>query len=464
MNLGVLLKRTGRTKDAEEAYRRCLEIRERLADDFPAWPDYRDLLASIHNNLALLFEATKQPAKAEEHFRTSIGIREKLADEFPKLADNRQNLAVRGYFNLGKFLQNTDRLQDAADAYRQTVVVQEKLVAEFPELPMVRRELCNSRNFLGLILRRIGRTEDAEAAFRKALEELEQLGSEFPTAFEYQSDWGGVLNNLGRLCIDANRLAEARRLLDQAVLLQRAALNSNPRHPTYRRYLNNHYVSLIPLLLRLGEHATAAATVEQWVELVPENYPDDLWACNHLMRWSNLVGKDSALSPDQREAAREPYSLRARKLLRESAGRHANDHRALTDIARTLANSVDARIFDPVEAIELARKATTLAPSEGATWNTLGVAYYRAGEWKLAIQAMKESMPRRAGGGDSSEWFVLAMAHWRLGEKDEARQWYDRGVQCLEKYKDRLEGDKNRLVELRCFRAEAEELLEIKKN
>ena len=55
-------------------------------------------------------------------------------------------------------------------------------------------------------------------------------------------------------------------------------------------------------------------------------------------------------------------------------------------------------------------------------------------------------------GGDSFDWFFLAMAHWRLGEKDKAREWYDRAVRWMDKNPSKNE-------ELRRFRAEAAELL-----
>ena len=34
-------------------------------------------------------------------------------------------------------------------------------------------------------------------------------------------------------------------------------------------------------------------------------------------------------------------------------------------------------------------------------------------------------------GGSSFDWFFLAMAHWRLGDKDEARMWFDRAVEWM---------------------------------
>jgi hypothetical protein len=60
-------------------------------------------------------------------------------------------------------------------------------------------------------------------------------------------------------------------------------------------------------------------------------------------------------------------------------------------------------------------------------------------------------MQLRAG-GSPSDWFFLAMAHWHRGEKDRARQWYDKAV-------DRLEKTPSQNEEPRRFRAEAAALL-----
>jgi len=106
---------------------------------------------------------------------------------------------------------------------------------------------------------------------------------------------------------------------------------------------------------------------------------------------------------------------------------------------------------DPKQAVALAKRAVELAPENPTYHNTLGAAHFRAGDWKAAIVALEESMELRSG-GDSTDWFFLAMAHWQLGEKDKAREWYDRAVQWM---------DKNRPTdeELRRFRAETEELM-----
>jgi hypothetical protein len=55
-------------------------------------------------------------------------------------------------------------------------------------------------------------------------------------------------------------------------------------------------------------------------------------------------------------------------------------------------------------------------------------------------------------GGDSYDWFFLAMAHWRLGDRDKARTWFGRAVKWMDAHQPQD-------VELRRFRAEAEALL-----
>jgi serine/threonine protein kinase/Tfp pilus assembly protein PilF len=104
-------------------------------------------------------------------------------------------------------------------------------------------------------------------------------------------------------------------------------------------------------------------------------------------------------------------------------------------------------------AVEAAEKAVELAPDADYVRNTLGAIYYRAGNHKEAIEVLEKSMEVRHG-GDSFDWIFLAMAHQKLGHGKEARQWYDRSVQWM---------DKNAAIPqhhpLRRFRAEAEEVL-----
>ena len=138
----------------------------------------------------------------------------------------------------------------------------------------------------------------------------------------------------------------------------------------------------------------------------------------------------------------------ARKLAEVRTSRGAD---LQNQVAWLLVSAVDSSDRDPALAADLASQAVTTNPGDGGSWNTLGVARYRGGDWKAAVAALERSMQVR-NGGDSFDWFFLAMAHQRLGEKDKARECYGRAVAWMDKNQPRNE-------ELRRFRKEAAELL-----
>jgi tetratricopeptide (TPR) repeat protein len=120
-------------------------------------------------------------------------------------------------------------------------------------------------------------------------------------------------------------------------------------------------------------------------------------------------------------------------------------------LAWFLATCPDRAFRNPGRAQELARKAVALAPQGAAGWNTLGAAHYRAGDYQAALAALEKAAGLRPR-GDGSGFFFLAMAHWQLGQKEQAGRWYDRGVQELEQ-------DGLRAATAAGFRAEAAALL-----
>jgi serine/threonine protein kinase/tetratricopeptide (TPR) repeat protein len=124
------------------------------------------------------------------------------------------------------------------------------------------------------------------------------------------------------------------------------------------------------------------------------------------------------------------------------------------DLARLLVYWPRPGVEHFEEAVDLAKKAVKTAPTAGRYWDTLGIAHYRSGQWSEALTTFQEAMKRR-NGGDSLEWFYLAMIHGRLGEKEQARKWYDQALQWMEQH-DPDNGELNHI------RAESAELLGIK--
>jgi serine/threonine protein kinase/tetratricopeptide (TPR) repeat protein len=95
-------------------------------------------------------------------------------------------------------------------------------------------------------------------------------------------------------------------------------------------------------------------------------------------------------------------------------------------LAWWLATCPDLKVRDPARAVELALRAVELEPKDDGNWFNLGVAHYRAGNWKASIAALEKSV--ELSNDEPFSYFPLAMAHWKLGHKGEARACYDNAV------------------------------------
>jgi tetratricopeptide (TPR) repeat protein len=133
---------------------------------------------------------------------------------------------------------------------------------------------------------------------------------------------------------------------------------------------------------------------------------------------------------------------------------HDEQGEIANDLAWYLVDCPAPALRAPAEAVGLAQKAVARAPEMGEYWNTLGVAHYRAGDFQAALIALARSIELRSG-GDGADHFFLAMAYERLGDRKQARIWYDRAAQEMSKRSPPAEAD------LR-YRAEAKAILGIK--
>jgi tetratricopeptide (TPR) repeat protein len=208
---------------------------------------------------------------------------------------------------------------------------------------------------------------------------------------------------------------------------------------------------------RRRERALAAAGLALAALLAAGGW--SLWQWQQPTPPTTGVKADRRIKPDDPAAhfnlglalSAQGKHAEAEKEYRESIRLQPDFAMAHNQLAWLLATCPDPRFRYPGEAVRLANRAVELDPQSGPSWNTLGAAHCRAGDWKDAIEALEKSMQLRKG-GDSFDWFFLAMAHWKLGEKDKAREWYDKAVDWMDKNKPQDE-------ELKRFRAEAAALL-----
>ena len=107
----------------------------------------------------------------------------------------------------------------------------------------------------------------------------------------------------------------------------------------------------------------------------------------------------------------------------------------------------DGALPDMAPLLPLARVA---APSwHMGTW-ARGAALYRAGRYEEAVRSFEAEA--RVFHPRVWDWAFLAMAHWKLNEKEKAHAWYDQAVAWMDRNNPQNE-------ELQRFRAEATTLL-----
>ena len=110
--------------------------------------------------------------------------------------------------------------------------------------------------------------------------------------------------------------------------------------------------------------------------------------------------------------------------------------------ARILADSPDPALRDLTEALKMARTAVDLRPDFESGWSSLGRVAFRTGNLPEAIEALRKAISLPSGrefAYRESDMMVLAMAYWQSGAKQQARQWYDKAVERMEKSQARNE-------------------------
>jgi superkiller protein 3 len=404
-NLGATLSRLGKLDEAIAAYRKAIELDPKFA---PA-----------HYNLGIAL-------------RTQGNLDEALA-EFRKAAELDPRIAATIHGDRGIDLQRKGRLDEAIVEYRMAVELN-------PKIAWIHFEL-------GKAMQDQVKLDEAIAEYRTAIE------------LDPKNAW--IHGRLGNALRDQGKL-------DGAIAEYRTAIELDPKLATLHGNLGI-------ALQRKGRLDEAVAEFRKAVELDPNiawihanlgvTLQDQGKLDEAIAEYRKAVELDKAIKLDPKNVwfhRRLGNALRDRGKLEEAIAEYTKaielDPRqvqVLNSLAWLLATCPDAKIRNASRAVGLAKKATELDSQQGPCWKTLGAAHYRAGHWKDAVAALEKSMELR-NGGDAFDWFFLAMAHWQLGAKDEAHKWYDKAVEWMDK--NAKDND-----ELRRFRSEAEEVLEIKK-
>jgi tetratricopeptide (TPR) repeat protein len=394
---GNVLRDVGKNAEARGAYDEAARVRQSLLNESQADPAAMVALANTLINKGTLLSQRDEADKLTRLYNRVIKLNRAAVAAAPRNAHFQAELAL-GLDDQGMFFLATGQNKQALANVREALALRKEVVASGRLKGFIERYLARNYTNLGRVLTAVGQAKQAEESYQKAVKHLERLVKEETPELPYhRADLVVTLRYLADLLKEPAREREIEAIRRRVIGLYETLKADSPEDPQNRRNLLLSYLELGTFLLDRGRDIEAAEPYRKAHELAPED-PD----ANNLQAWF-------------------------------------------------LATTSEPGLRDHALAMRLAKKAVMAREKSGNYWNTLGVAHYRNGNFRAAIAALEKAM-RFRGGGQSFDWFFLAMAHWPLGDRAMARKWYNQAVQWM---RNHLPAD----GELRRFRAEAADLI-----
>jgi tetratricopeptide (TPR) repeat protein/tRNA A-37 threonylcarbamoyl transferase component Bud32 len=393
---GNSLRLQGEARQARQAYDQARELHAGLVRNYPDEALYQMALANTLLNIAGLLSHWDQAEDIEGLYDETLKLYQTAVRTAPDNPQCNAELAF-GLENQGLFFLDKGRTSDAEAAVREALEIHQRLRSGGHIKDSIERYLARNLVTLGRVLAAAGRAEEAEKRCRQAVNLLDRFVDVFPESARRRADQAQTLARLADLLKDPGRRHEVEEIRRRVIRHYEKLTSEFPEDPHYRRSLAQSYLELVNLLWELGRQSPAAELYRKALELESDD-PD----LNNQLAWF-------------------------------------------------LATAPEPRLRDAGRALRLAKKAVDARPKSADYRNTLGVVHYRNGDDKAAIAELEMAMRLRAG-GNSFDWFFLAMAYRRLGDSARAGTWFDRAVREMDRHKPHND-------ELRRLRAEAEATL-----
>jgi tetratricopeptide (TPR) repeat protein len=357
--------------------------------------------AGLHLNMGIVLESLGRVEEADAAYRASLQIapyyspprcnlvdsliRQERSDEAEALAreavERWPNAAT--YANLGRALARMQKNKEASDAYREALRLDPTLTDGHSSQAM---ELFGA-----------GKTE-------AALEKFREVVAMDPAMAGSHYNLGRALGLMGRL--------------DEACEAYRTCLKLDP----------NEIAALTNLTHVLREQGRQEEAVQACRDVLARK-PDSSIVCDILA--------GCLLDCDREEEAVVAF--------RESIRLYPRPQRlnlAYVRLARLLAKSENPAVRNLPEAIALATQAVEMAPAEELAWEALAIVRFHNQEWQASIEAFQKSeqfVDTRKYGREythspvswANNYLHRAMAHWQLGQVDQARAWFVVGEHIL---------------------------------
>jgi tetratricopeptide (TPR) repeat protein len=148
------------------------------------------------------------------------------------------------YHRLASIHQKLGQFDQAEHAADRAVRTYRKLADSHPRAAGYQVELARAHNVRGIGLDLAGHPDRAREAHRAALAIRQRLVKRFPDEPRLRGELAATLHNLAMLHAGRSEPAEVRRLLEEAIVHQKVAVERDPNEPAWGSFLFNHYCLL----------------------------------------------------------------------------------------------------------------------------------------------------------------------------------------------------------------------------
>lgn len=303
--LGDIDRLLGNYKEAVGEYRDAIGRFEKLVQDHPRKPDYRQALAYAHNYrgeaLRLwserkhIFSPQDAGVDAEKEYDSAMRLQKALREEQPQEAKYQQELA-RTYDNRGILRSDAGDLKASESDFFEAIQLLEPLVRTDAESQVEEdppsHDLARAYNNRGNLLRIKGEQAGARGFYELAIQIEEELVKKDPNYWEYGLDLATFYNNLAFFSLEKGDKETARQQnhagLDTiedlatpspSMEYQRAKahmlhLYLHPaQHPEFHalyKHFGDEYVSLAKEYFNSGQPDLARLAIEALGHVLPE--------------------------------------------------------------------------------------------------------------------------------------------------------------------------------------------------
>ena len=414
VQFGTMQRTLGEDRPAEQAFLQAIRIFQELAERIPGNRDYRFNLAQSHNELGKLEFDRGHHSEAEQAFREALAITRKLDADFP---NQYRNWIGGRLHNIGLVLIERGELAEAENVHRENLAMR----LETPEDTIA---VFESLSALADVLYKAGRFGEAEQYGRQALSLQEKRTAQNPGDSKKRLNLAQSHGTLGVILQELHQLAEAETAYRECLAISEKLAADFPDVPGYRQNLATGHYSLGELQVQMDQLPEAEASYRR----VQEHY--------------ERLAKEHTDTPHYRRGLGAAMGNLGLVLVETGKLGEAQDltRRSLSDAETLALEYPDVKDY---------RKGLAFAHQN------LGIVEYRVGDWNAAVASLRKGYELNSDHEDDGDaQFVLSMAQWKLGDKEQARAVYDRAVQWMDKSENHDPG-------IHRLRAEAARLINV---